>query len=159
MSSSRLFIFVVWAMLALISHHACGVMPQPPLPSGKPAEQARLVEGYGKLPLSFEANQGQTAEEVKFITRGPGYALFLKPDEAVLTMTKPTKREVSGNARELTASPFKKGGLRGILNSGGEFSVPKIPPNPPFAKGGTETLDIRVVPGANINIFNDLKLS
>ena len=102
MSSSRLFIFVVWAMLALISHHACGVMPQPPLPSGKPAEQARLVEGYGKLPLSFESNQGQTAEEVKFIARGPGYALFLKPDETVLTMTKPTKREALGNADQLS---------------------------------------------------------
>src|SRR2546425_12537017 len=29
------------------------------------------------LPLSFEANRGQTAPEVEFLSRGPGYTLFL----------------------------------------------------------------------------------
>ena len=89
MSSSRLCVFVVWALLCLLSNLAYAAMPQVPQPTGKPAEQARLVADYGKLPLSFEANQGQIDEEVRFIARGPGYALFLKPDEAVLTMTKP----------------------------------------------------------------------
>ncbi|MGA8221160.1 MAG: kelch repeat-containing protein [Candidatus Acidiferrales bacterium] len=47
----------------------------------------RTIESaYGKLPLSFEANQGQTDQQVKFISRGPGYALFLTPDEAVLSL-------------------------------------------------------------------------
>jgi hypothetical protein len=37
-----------------------------------PATRAHLVESYGKLPFSFEANQGQTDPEVKFLARGPG---------------------------------------------------------------------------------------
>jgi hypothetical protein len=45
-----------------------------------------LAENYGKLPLSFEANQGQTDPRVKFLSRGHGYALFLTGDEAVLAL-------------------------------------------------------------------------
>ena len=102
MSSTRLSVFVVWALLCLFSNLVHATMPQTPQPTGKPADQARLVADYGKLPLSFEANQGQTAEEVKFIARGPDYSLFLKPDEAVLTMTQSKKRGASGKVDELS---------------------------------------------------------
>src|SRR5262249_5713533 len=51
-----------------------------------PADKQRVVQEYGKLPLSFEANQGQTDPKVKFLSRGPGYRLFLLPDQAVLTL-------------------------------------------------------------------------
>jgi uncharacterized protein YneR len=47
---------------------------------------AHLVEAYGKLPLSFEANQGQTDRQVKFLSRGSGYTLYLTPIEAVLVL-------------------------------------------------------------------------
>src|SRR5207237_9361605 len=50
------------------------------------ATRARLREGYGRLPLSFEANQGQTNSSVKFLSRGSGYNLFLRPTEAVLRL-------------------------------------------------------------------------
>src|SRR5262249_31355387 len=36
-----------------------------------------VVESYAKLPLSFEANHGQTDSRVKFLSRASGYALFL----------------------------------------------------------------------------------
>jgi hypothetical protein len=36
------------------------------------------------LPLSFEANQGQTDKRVRFLSHGRGYGLFLTADEAVL---------------------------------------------------------------------------
>ena len=42
-----------------------------------------LAETYGKLPMLFEANNGQTDEQVKFIARGRGYTLFLTPSESV----------------------------------------------------------------------------
>jgi hypothetical protein len=48
--------------------------------------QARLAESYGKLPLTFEANQGQTDSQVKFLSRGRGYALFLTGNDAVLSL-------------------------------------------------------------------------
>jgi len=50
-----------------------------------PSHRPNLEAAYGKLPLSFEVNQGQTDEEVRFVSRGHGYALFLTPTEAVLT--------------------------------------------------------------------------
>jgi len=46
----------------------------------------RVLGSYGKLPLSFEANQGQTEASVRFLSRGNGYTLFLKSNEAVLTV-------------------------------------------------------------------------
>ena len=40
----------------------------------------------GRIPLSFEPNQGQTDGRVSFLARGLGYALFLTPREAVLEL-------------------------------------------------------------------------
>ena len=48
----------------------------------------RVVESYGKLPLSFEANMGQADSRVQFLSRGPGYTLFLTSGEAVLVSGK-----------------------------------------------------------------------
>jgi hypothetical protein len=58
--------------------------------SVRPAPDARLpvIAGYGKLPLHFEANQGQTQDQVKFLARGSGYGLFLTPTESVLVLRK-----------------------------------------------------------------------
>jgi hypothetical protein len=48
--------------------------------------QARTLDQYGKLPLSFEANQGQSDSQVKYLSRGAGYSLFLTANEAVLSL-------------------------------------------------------------------------
>ena len=64
--------------------------PKPGIPAASAranqATHARLLQNYGKLPLSFEANQGQTEARVKFLSRGRGYTLFLTADEAVLAL-------------------------------------------------------------------------
>jgi hypothetical protein len=52
----------------------------------EPAKRAELVAAYGKLPLRFEANRGQIAKPVKFISRNSGQTLFLTADEAVLEL-------------------------------------------------------------------------
>ena len=44
---------------------------------------------YGQMPIAFEANQGQTDAQVRFLSRGPGYSLFLTPGEAVLSLRTP----------------------------------------------------------------------
>jgi hypothetical protein len=54
------------------------------------ATDAHLVETYGKLSLQFEANQGQTDEDVRFLSRGAGYSLYLTATEAVLLLTQPS---------------------------------------------------------------------
>lgn len=52
------------------------------------ASEQKAIDTYGKLPLVFEQNQGQTDAQVKFISRGPGYNLYLTSSEAVLTLAK-----------------------------------------------------------------------
>src|ERR1035437_1242475 len=60
-----------------------------------PQAQARILEGYGKLPLSFEANHGQADARVKFLSRTGGYTLFLTGDEAVLAWSGKKTKETS----------------------------------------------------------------
>jgi hypothetical protein len=50
------------------------------------AARSRLVANYGQLPLRFEANQGQIDAQVKFLSRGSGYTLFLTGNEAVFAL-------------------------------------------------------------------------
>jgi photosystem II stability/assembly factor-like uncharacterized protein len=55
--------------------------------------ESSVAEGitarYGELPLRFEPNEGQSDQRVKFLSRGPGYDLFLTANGAVLTLQKP----------------------------------------------------------------------
>src|SRR5258707_11715572 len=57
-----------------------------PLTKPDAVTQAHASAAYGQLPLSFEANQGQTDASVNFLSRGSGYTLFLTPGEAVLSL-------------------------------------------------------------------------
>src|SRR5208337_4530836 len=72
-------------------------------PAAIVGQQMRLAENYGKLPLSFEANQGQTDGRVRFLSRGRGYSLFLTGDEAVLEIREAgVRRQESGEKRPLS---------------------------------------------------------
>ena len=72
-----------------------GLAYKPYFPAKTPAaNKPQVVENYGKLPLSFEANRGQTDNRVDFLSRGSGYTLFLIPTEAVLALRKPAASEV-----------------------------------------------------------------
>lgn len=53
-------------------------------PLSHAAEEQRVRSAYGELPLTFEANHGQTDARVRYLSRGQGYSLFLTPSEAVL---------------------------------------------------------------------------
>ena len=55
--------------------------------------KATAAEAYGKLPLNFEANNGQTDSRVKFLARGAGYSLFLTATEAVLNLHRSGQRD------------------------------------------------------------------
>ena len=58
-------------------------------PADNPAARIQVAQNYGRIPLSFEANQGQADTTVKFVSRGSGYSLFLTDASAVLALTKP----------------------------------------------------------------------
>jgi hypothetical protein len=72
--------------LAFMSDLASGAL------QAAPDLKVQAQSNYGKLPLSFEINQGQTDAQVKFLARGQGYTLFLTPTEAVLSLKKPQAR-------------------------------------------------------------------
>lgn len=53
------------------------------------ALKAQMSEAYGRLPLHFEANQGQIDNRVKFVSRGTHCNVFLTSTEAVLELIQP----------------------------------------------------------------------
>ncbi len=87
------------------------------------AQQARAAAAYGKLPLGFEANQGQTDSGVRFLSRGSGYLLYLTPDAAVLALES-ERPQLSGRTSKLpkpgleTAKPKPPAVLRMQLVGG-----------------------------------------
>jgi photosystem II stability/assembly factor-like uncharacterized protein len=74
---------------------------QPLVPAGSketpgadlPNASAKAKEAYGVLPLSFEANSGQTDSNVKFLARGQGYGLFLTATGPVMSLTKTSEKK------------------------------------------------------------------
>ena len=71
----------------------------------------RGTAAYGKLPLSFEINQGQTNGQVKFLSRGSGYNLFLTSTEAVLSLHQPGTDDKASSALRINlvaANPHAK---------------------------------------------------
>lgn len=92
-------------------------------------ERARAGEAYGRLPLRFEVNRGQTAREVNFISRGSGYTLFLTPAGAVLRLSsgeKPETGSLPSSQLVRTASTFRIGlaGSHPRPRVGGEKELP-----------------------------------
>ena len=58
--------------------------------------QTHSAETYRKAPISFEANQGQADQSVKFLARGVGYQLHLTSTQAVLSLN----REAGGKHKQ-----------------------------------------------------------
>lgn len=58
-------------------------------------KKRELIErkGLGRLPLSFEANTGQTDARVKFLSRGSNYGLYLTSDEALMVFRSDKRRD------------------------------------------------------------------
>jgi hypothetical protein len=61
---------------------------RPGAPASGPvgASPTPRLQNLSRIPLSFEANQGQTDAQVQYLARGPGYSLFLTATEAVLAL-------------------------------------------------------------------------
>jgi hypothetical protein len=62
---------------------------KPPIgPALSQPARARLNHAYGKLPLYFEPNLGQTDSRVQFLARAGDYTLFLTAGEAVMVLSR-----------------------------------------------------------------------
>jgi hypothetical protein len=60
--------------------------PAPKVATPDENQRLRAAKAYGKAPLSFEANQGQSDPSVKFLARGAGYQLSLTSTGATLSL-------------------------------------------------------------------------
>ena len=70
----------------------------------------RPANDYGKLPLTFEENAGQTDGRVKYLSRGAGYTLFLTSgNEAVVSLSRTTSK----GGRQSTAVRMMMPGSKG----------------------------------------------
>lgn len=78
------------------------------LPPRASAEaHSKAAEAYGRVPLSFEANVGQTDDaRVKFLSRGRGYNVYLTSTEAAITFAAPKSDREAAKRR-------RRGFLRG----------------------------------------------
>src|SRR6266403_4543148 len=77
-------------------------------PSVSPAVSAQI---FG-LPMQFARNAGQTDAQVKFLSRGPGYTLYLTPTEAVLSL-----RSVSNSPSERSSRGRHEGHISEVTQT------------------------------------------
>jgi hypothetical protein len=85
-------------------------------PSAPP--QQLTAERYGRLPMLFERNDGQTDEQVRFLARGVGYSLFLTPGEAVFAL-RPAPQRGDTEMPDPAASPAAPGAVLRMSMHGG----------------------------------------
>src|SRR5256885_17222303 len=72
----------------------------------------RITDVTAKLPLSFEANQGQADPTVQFLSRGSGYSLFLTRTEAGLVLRDAAaKKPATLRLKFVGASPASVSGI------------------------------------------------
>lgn len=79
-----------------------------PQPAYATAPRPNAVPEYGKFPLDFERNQGQTDPSVMFLARSSAQSLFLTPTEAVLRLenrARPQRERTLLGKRSLVPTP------------------------------------------------------
>lgn len=108
-------------------------------PASERAAEESAGAAYGNLPLSFEANRGQTDRKVQFLARTGGYSLFLTSTEAVLSL--------SGNAADEPRA--EAGAARGRepkreANSHAVLRIKMVASNPAAAAAGLDELPGKV---------------
>lgn len=94
------------ALFTTLAERAPEVFPITEAKSDRAAKRGEIANGYGKLPLSFASNLGQSDGRVRFAARGLDYSLFLTADEAVFALHSSSRMTV---AREGVTSPDADG--------------------------------------------------
>jgi len=112
--------------VALLMVTASAAQQTTAVPSSQPgtALQGRIASAFSNLPLTFEANRGQTSASAKFIARGSGYSTFLTTGGLVLSLR--SSKTVSPQAIEKGFPSDSSPSSRSIL----EFNLMGATQNP-----------------------------
>lgn len=76
---------------------------KPTMPPPDEQTRKRVLDSFGRLPLSFEENRGQVKGGVRFLSRGKGYTIFLTPTEAVFSLKQASE---SARSRDVLRMKF-----------------------------------------------------
>lgn len=68
------------------------------------SSRSTLVETYGRVPMSFEVNRGQAPADVRFVSRGIGYTVYLTGSSALLTLQTPEKAQTATVGMEIAGA-------------------------------------------------------
>lgn len=83
-------------------------------------QNSRVRARLGTLPLAFEANQGQTDPQVKYMARGNGYTVFLTSNDTVFALQSSERAatQVSGKRGlgEVHPNPLAKANLASAIH-------------------------------------------
>src|SRR5438105_578713 len=135
LSRAALFLLLMATLILLSTRLMRSSLASAPASPPAPTK-AEIADHYGKLPLSFEANEGQTDPEVKFTSHGPGYDMFLTATGAVLTLrpprpqadqlkpTAPTEREPDHQPPDVSVLRLKMIGANPQARTQGEEPLP-----------------------------------
>ena len=70
------------------------------------ATKQQALAAYGKLPLAFTANAGQTDARVRYSAQGAGFSVFFTRREAMLALQRPGKQaRAGGRSRSASSAP------------------------------------------------------
>jgi len=72
---------------------------------GQGPAEGRAKDAYGRLPMAFEANQGQADPAVEFLARGQGYAVALSHGQATLRLNGPRSSAIGLTLVDAQAAP------------------------------------------------------
>ena len=67
------------------------------------ADTAQIAEAYGKIPLAFTLNQGQTDSQVKFTSAGNGCSMFFTPTGTTFLLSRETEQSVAKRSVKISA--------------------------------------------------------
>jgi len=98
---------VQWAVPVIASILILGtIVPANAFPAHFNSEKIteyQVLEAYGKIPLIFELNHGQTDSQVKFLSRSDGNTVFFTQDKAVMSLVSFTPQT---SADEISSKQF-----------------------------------------------------
>ena len=83
----------------IYANNGAGGAPQPAPANAPAARDLRQLEEYGQLPLSFEPNQGQADQSVRYLSHSGSQVVLLEQDAAVVLLREPSPAPKNDKSR------------------------------------------------------------
>ena len=106
-----------------------GKLTAPPSAEASTARKQQIVANYGQVPLSFEANRGQTDPQVRFVSHCSGGTLFLTDNQAVLSLEESSRSPRATRPSAIESSDSKINSRAAVLR----LKLIGSNPSPPVA--------------------------